>query len=142
MSNACIESIRGLDNYYNICSIVKVEELETGITGPKLHCGKFWKGAMQLLESWCMETHYLQCPWGPVSFVPDNILSSLASKQTIATVQDLIDKGWSTPHAQKHGLDLLCLDLLRCLADYDSGHFKDLEEKSEAKKHETEEQCA
>jgi hypothetical protein len=95
---------------------------------------------MQLLESWRMETyraHYLWHPWGPVSFLPENILGSLASKQTIATVQDLIDEGWSTPHAENHGLDLL-----RCLADYDTGHFKDLEEKHEAKKHETEEQHA
>ncbi|KAF8350322.1 P-loop containing nucleoside triphosphate hydrolase protein [Amanita rubescens] len=120
--------------------IIKLEGSETSLNGPKTRRDQFRQGAIQLLESWRLQTyeaHYLRRPWGPHCLLPDNILSSLASKRTITTVQDLIGEGWSATHAQKHGLDVL-----KCLADYDLGHFKDLEEKREEKKRETEERRA
>lgn len=104
--------------------------------GPKIRREEFRNGAVQVLEHWrhdTYKTHYLRRPWGPHSLLPDNILSSLASKRMIRTVQDLINEGWSATHAEKHGQDIL-----KQLADYDIGHFKDLEDKREEKKRQTE----
>jgi hypothetical protein len=77
---------------------------------------------------------YLPRPWGLQCLLPDAILSSLSLKRTIKTLQDLKCEGWSATHVEKHGQDVLTQ-----LADYDTDHFKDLKDKHEEKKCETEE---
>ncbi|KAJ7798040.1 hypothetical protein B0H14DRAFT_2618312, partial [Mycena olivaceomarginata] len=45
------------------------------------------------------------------AFLPEKVLTALATKARFTTIDDLIGGGWSPTHAKKHGTDVL--DLLR-----------------------------
>ncbi|KAJ7646031.1 hypothetical protein DFH06DRAFT_997805, partial [Mycena polygramma] len=77
------------------------------------------KGARTRLERWRQETWeelYARRPWGYQVLLPDKVLTSLASKARLTSIDDLIGGGtWSPTHARKHGPAVL--ELLR---DYDA----------------------
>jgi hypothetical protein len=71
-------------------------------------------GARKRLEKWRYDTWldlYSRRPWGYQAFLPDKVLTAVATKARFTTIDDLISGGWSPTHAQKHGTDVL--DLLR-----------------------------
>ena len=92
------------------------------------------QGARELLEAWRLETWrklYRRCPWGIQALLPDTILTALAAKARLQSLENLISIGWSPTHVQKHGAEII--DILK---DYDDlfKSIKDDEIKARAEK--------
>ena len=97
------------------------------------------QGARELLEAWRLETWmklYRRCPWGIQALLPDTILTALALKARLRTLENLISVGWSPTHVQKHGAEII--DILK---DYDnlfkSTKDDEIKARAERKKQET-----
>ena len=97
------------------------------------------QGARELLEAWRLETWmklYRRCPWGIQALLPDTILTALALKARLRTLENLISVGCSPTHVQKHGAEII--DILK---DYDnlfkSTKDDEIKARAERKKQET-----
>ncbi|KAF8886745.1 hypothetical protein BD779DRAFT_1529416 [Infundibulicybe gibba] len=80
------------------------------------------QGARALLTEWRRNTwaeHYRQRPWGMQCLLPDTILTTIATKARLRTVDDLMTTGWSPTHAKKHGAALL-----EILGEYDTNYHR------------------
>jgi bloom syndrome protein len=96
-------------------------------------------GARQLLEAWRLETWmklYRRSPWGIQALLPDTILTALATKARLQTLEDFISAGWSPTHVQRHGTEMI--DILK---DYDdlfkSTKEEEIKARAEKKKQES-----
>jgi hypothetical protein len=101
--------------------------------------GDHLHGARELLEAWRLETWmklYRRCPWGIQALLPDMILTALAAKARLQTLEELISVGWSPNHVKKHGTEMI--DILK---DYDdlfkSTKADEIKARAEKKKQET-----
>ncbi|KAJ3765420.1 hypothetical protein FB446DRAFT_603595, partial [Lentinula raphanica] len=53
---------------------------------------------------------YIEQPWGPHGLLPPSVLTAIATKARLHTVEDLITiAGWGRTFAQKHGEEVLAL---------------------------------
>ena len=97
------------------------------------------QGARELLEAWRLETWrklYRHCPWGIQALLPDTILTALAAKACLQSLENLISIGWSPTHVQKHGAELI--DILKNYDDlFKSIKDDEIKARAEKKKQET-----
>ncbi|KIK03032.1 hypothetical protein K443DRAFT_5751 [Laccaria amethystina LaAM-08-1] len=97
------------------------------------------EGARELLINWRNKTWaelYRKRPWGVQALLPDVVLTALASKARLKTLEDLTGAGWSPIHARRHGDKVV-----EMLSGYDIKFLRQREadrvEKAEKKKAET-----
>ena len=70
------------------------------------------KGAQELMEKWRYETWtrlYSTRPYGPQGLLTDTVVTALASKARLSTIEDLVSAGWGASRAKKHGDEVLQL---------------------------------
>ena len=84
----------------------------TRSAGPTTRRGDHLKNARQMLERWRFKTHYSHGPtsFTAAGFLPDKILTTLASNARIRTVDDMINilqPPWI--YARRHGQEVLDL---------------------------------
>lgn len=80
---------------------------------PQRRRGAHLVDAQRSLERWHVETWtslYSQCPWSPEVILPSRVISNLAQKTYILTVDNLIEIGGLSRHcALRHGEEILSI---------------------------------
>ncbi|KAJ7841735.1 hypothetical protein B0H14DRAFT_3693692 [Mycena olivaceomarginata] len=68
------------------------------------------RGARDLITKWrttiCATVHRRR-PWGPSAFLPDDVITKIATRAHVKAPADLIHAGWSPTHVGRHGGELL-----------------------------------
>ncbi|KAJ8489590.1 hypothetical protein ONZ45_g13521 [Pleurotus djamor] len=72
--------------------------------------GDYLSNARKLIIEWRYSTWmaaYSRRPWGVQAFMPEKVLSAIASHARNTTIDHLIKDGWNSVHANAHGPQLL-----------------------------------
>ncbi|KAF5363029.1 hypothetical protein D9758_012611 [Tetrapyrgos nigripes] len=93
-----------------------------------------------LLEKWRYATFlekYSSCSWGADALLPPKVLTTIATKAWLSSIDDLIGAGWSPIFARKHGLDIL-----ERIAMVDEEHYDAVQKGKQAERKEKDDQKA
>lgn len=99
---------------------------------------KHLQGARELLVTWRSSVwlaKYRRRPWGIQGLLPDTVVTSIATKARLKTIEDLEGTGWSSTHAKRHGEEVL-----KMLDEYDAEFYeaREAEKRENAEKRKAE----